>query len=325
MTGHAGGKDDLGNVDHMVAGAISGFFTRFVCQPFDVVKIRFQLQLDPIKASHPTAKYTGIWRGTLCILREEGVAAFWKGHIPAQMLSVVYGGVQFSSWEYLTRQLEQGLGPSWWQQWHTGAHFACGFASGCIATAVAHPFDVIRTRLVAQMEPKTYPSLGQAVVCMWRQEGGRAFYRGLLPTLLQIGPLSGFQFAFYHGFIHLWELMLHPESHVTGLSQSAACGALAGFVSKTLVYPLDLIKKRLQVQGFTAEGVRFGRYLGFVHCVRCILLQEGVQGYFKGYLPSALKSMATSSCYFASYDAACEMIRLRHAAREDPSAPQKPG
>lgn len=63
---------------------------------------------------------------------------------------------------------------------------------------------------------QTYPSLGQAVVCMWRQEGGRAFYRGLLPTLLQIGPLSGFQFAFYHGFLHLWEMMLHPESHVTG-------------------------------------------------------------------------------------------------------------
>ncbi|KAK8768429.1 hypothetical protein V5799_015106 [Amblyomma americanum] len=78
----------------MVAGAISGFVTRFLCQPFDVVKIRFQLQLDPIKASHPTAKYTGVWRGTLCILREEGVTAFWKGHVPAQLLSVVYGGVQ---------------------------------------------------------------------------------------------------------------------------------------------------------------------------------------------------------------------------------------
>uniref|UniRef100_A0A023FGX9 Putative mitochondrial solute carrier protein n=1 Tax=Amblyomma cajennense TaxID=34607 RepID=A0A023FGX9_AMBCJ len=213
----------------MVAGAISGFVTRFLCQPFDVVKIRFQLQLDPIKATHPTAKYTGVWRGTLCILREEGVTAFWKGHVPAQLLSVVYGGVQFSSWEYLTRQFETGLGPERWQQWQNSVHFTCGFASGCLSTAVAHPFDVIRTRLVAQMEPK--------------------------------------------------------------------------------------------VQGFSAQGVRFGRYTGFVHCVRCILTQEGVQGYFKGYLPSALKAMATTSCYFASYEAACEMLRLRHALR----ASQKSG
>lgn len=312
----AGGKDDLANVDHMIAGAISGFVTRFLCQPFDVVKIRFQLQLDPIKSSHPTAKYTGIWHGTGRILREEGVAAFWKGHVPAQMLSIVYGGVQFSSWEYLTRQFETGLGPDRWQHWHNSVNFTCGFASGCISTVVAQPFDVIRTRLVAQMEPKTYRSIGQAVSCMWRQEGPTAFYRGLLPTLLQIGPLTGFQFAFYYFFVNLWELLLHPESHVTGVSQSVACGALSGFMSKTLVYPLDLIKKRLQVQGFTAHGVQFGRYTGFVHCIRCIVMQEGVQGYFKGYLPSAFKSMATTSCYFASYEAACEMFRLRHGIHQ---------
>lgn len=316
MIGHGGGKDDLAHVDHMIAGAISGFVTRFLCQPFDVVKIRFQLQLDPIKASHPTAKYTGVWRGTRRILREEGINAFWKGHVPAQMLSVVYGGVQFSSWEYLTRQLETGLGPDRGQQWHNSINFTCGFASGCISTAVAHPFDVIRTRLVAQMEPKTYHSIGQAVSCMWRQEGPTAFYRGLLPTLLQIGPLSGFQFGFYFFFVNLWELLLHPESHVTGMSQSVACGALSGFVSKTLVYPLDLIKKRLQVQGFMAQGMQFGRYTGFVHCIRCIMMQEGVQGYFKGYMPSALKSMATTSCYFASYEAACEMLRLRQGIHQ---------
>lgn len=31
------------NTDHAIAGAISGFLTRFTCQPLDVVKIRFQV------------------------------------------------------------------------------------------------------------------------------------------------------------------------------------------------------------------------------------------------------------------------------------------
>uniref|UniRef100_A0A131Y9C8 Mitochondrial thiamine pyrophosphate carrier n=1 Tax=Ixodes ricinus TaxID=34613 RepID=A0A131Y9C8_IXORI len=313
MIGNGTAKDSLTSVDHAIAGAISGFVTRFICQPFDVVKIRFQLQLEPIKSSHPTAKYTSILHGTLCIFREEGITAFWKGHVPAQMLSVVYGGVQFSSYEYLLKRCDSTLGREAVVRWSNTVHFACGFTSGCLSTAVAHPFDVIRTRLVAQLEPKTYPSISQAVRLMWRQEGPRSFYRGMLPTLLQIGPLSGFQFGFYHFFTHLWTLLLEDDANVTGIRKSVACGALSGIVSKTLVYPLDLIKKRLQVQGFRAEGLNFGRYNGFLHCVRCIFVQEGFLGYFKGYLPSVLKAMATTSSYFASYEAACEMLKYRHS------------
>lgn len=31
------------NFDHAIAGGVSGFVTRFLCQPLDVVKIRFQV------------------------------------------------------------------------------------------------------------------------------------------------------------------------------------------------------------------------------------------------------------------------------------------
>lgn len=35
--------DKKNNANHAIAGAISGFLTRFTCQPLDVVKIRFQV------------------------------------------------------------------------------------------------------------------------------------------------------------------------------------------------------------------------------------------------------------------------------------------
>lgn len=304
-------RDPLSSADHLIAGAFSGFCTRFLCQPFDVVKIRFQLQLEPIKASHPTAKYTGIVNGTRCIFREEGITAFWKGHVPAQMLSVVYGAAQFSSYEYLLRRADEGLGGDDARRWANSLHFGCGFCSGCVATVFAHPFDVVRTRLVAQAEPKTYNSIREAVTLMWRREGPRAYYRGLLPTLLQIGPLSGFQFGFYHFFLHLWSMVLHEDENVTGVRKSVACGALSGVVSKTLVYPLDLVKKRLQVQGFAVPRRTYGRYSGFLHCVRSIFAQEGFLGYFKGYLPSVLKATATTACHFTFYETACRLLRYR--------------
>ncbi|KAL1466165.1 hypothetical protein MTO96_026846 [Rhipicephalus appendiculatus] len=260
-----GGKDDLANVDHMIAGAISGFVTRFLCQPFDVVKIRFQLQLDPIKASHPTAKYTGVWHGTVRILREEGVAAFWKGHIPAQMLSIVYGGVQFSSWEYLTRKFETGPGArsvaALAQQRQLHLRLCIGLHQHrCGATFRCHPHPP-RSADGTQDVP-LHRASGELHVAARGPDG--LLPRPAAHPSADWAPLSGFQFAFYYFFVNLWELLLHPESHVTGVSQSVACGALSGFMSKTLVYPLDLIKKRLQVQGFTAHGVQFGRYTGFV-------------------------------------------------------------
>lgn len=37
-------KDNSNNLEHAIAGGVSGFVTRFACQPFDVVKIRFQVK-----------------------------------------------------------------------------------------------------------------------------------------------------------------------------------------------------------------------------------------------------------------------------------------
>lgn len=37
-------KQDAG-VDVALAGAVSGFMTRFICQPLDVIKIRFQVNI----------------------------------------------------------------------------------------------------------------------------------------------------------------------------------------------------------------------------------------------------------------------------------------
>lgn len=39
----------VSNLDHAIAGAASGFITRFLCQPLDVIKIRFQVSFIILK------------------------------------------------------------------------------------------------------------------------------------------------------------------------------------------------------------------------------------------------------------------------------------
>lgn len=49
-------------------------------------------------------KYSGLLQASYLIWKEENVVAFWKGHIPAQGLSAVYGIVQFAVFESLTNR-----------------------------------------------------------------------------------------------------------------------------------------------------------------------------------------------------------------------------
>jgi solute carrier family 25 thiamine pyrophosphate transporter 19 len=59
------------------AGAVAGCIARVLTGPLDVIKIRFQVQLEPIMGQLPQAghrsKYTGFGQAFTTILREEGV------------------------------------------------------------------------------------------------------------------------------------------------------------------------------------------------------------------------------------------------------------
>ena len=51
----------------------------------------FQLQPESVRSQ---LKYNGIVQAVATMFREEGYRAFWKGHTPAQCLSMINGGLQ---------------------------------------------------------------------------------------------------------------------------------------------------------------------------------------------------------------------------------------
>lgn len=90
-----------------------------------------------------------------------------------------------------------------------------------------------------------------------------------------------------------------------GALQSGFCGAAAGIGAKTAIYPLDLIKKRIQVQGFEEARKAFGavrKYTGFMHCFFCIIREENITGLYKGLRPSLLKAACTTGSHFLFYE-----------------------
>uniref|UniRef100_A0A182WI34 Mitochondrial thiamine pyrophosphate carrier n=1 Tax=Anopheles minimus TaxID=112268 RepID=A0A182WI34_9DIPT len=286
-----------------LAGGLTGCITRFICQPLDVLKIRLQLQVEPIKAGSSRSKYRSIAQTVACIYREEGLLAFWKGHNPAQVLSLVYGVAQFSFYERFNRILRDLPLLDGHDQTR---QFLCGACSGSFAALTIMPLDVIRTRLVSQDPGRGYRNALQGLGEIYRHEGIRGLYRGVGPAMLQIAPLAGGQFMFYNLFGTIVKRLegLPAEAQLPS-GELFVCGGLAGFCTKLLVYPLDLTKKRLQIQGFAQSRQTFGQHFVCRHMIHCLVQVgrgEGLRGLYKGLLPSLLKAGCTSAFYFTIYD-----------------------
>ncbi|KAL4687601.1 hypothetical protein H8959_019729 [Pygathrix nigripes] len=183
-----------------VAGSVSGLVTRALISPFDVIKIRFQLQHERLSRSDPNAKYHGILQASRQILQEEGLTAFWKGHIPAQILSIGYGAVQFLSFEMLTELVHRG---SVYDAREFSVHFVCGGLAACMATLTVHPVDVLRTRFAAQetasLEDGYQPNHRLTVFQCLVEDGVGVAFDGCLflcrsrMVLLKLLPFHSFQ------------------------------------------------------------------------------------------------------------------------------------
>lgn len=300
---------DLTASEYSQAGLASGVATRAIIQPLDVLKIRFQLQEEPIRGKN-SGKYKGVVQSVRLISTEEGLRAFWKGHLPAQGLSAIYGIVQFSSFEWLSKQLGFVLHSASLTPTRSTADFACGSLAGCLAMTAAMPLDVIRTRLVAQgNDGALYRGTWHAIHHIWCKEGFPGYFRGWIPSIIQIAPFTGLQFALYNVFVDLWDNTVHGHDSTRAL----VSGASAGTVAKTMLYPLDMIRHRLQMNGFHRRG--FGRASGYnrgmLRTLAAIVRQESVYGLFKGLWPSQIKAAATSGFAFLFYELFCDVIRKR--------------
>src|SRR5690606_19887855 len=140
----------------------------------------------------------------------EGISGFWKGNVFGTALYAVYSGFQF--WFFRHLPIEN--------------NFVLGATSGCLATFVSYPLDVMRTRFCVRVRsyPKsttsqkieirpskcnsnaftpsnsssstginrqTYKGLLDAIGKTLTGEGIGGFYKGIGPSLMQIIPATG--------------------------------------------------------------------------------------------------------------------------------------
>ena len=312
----------------MMAGAFAGMLSRVAVAPLDVIKIRMQVQVEPVgprRGALGAGKYRGIAQCARTILKEEGARGLWAGTVPALFLWVPYTAVQFAALgEFKRVARENGGDPE-----KPPLAFAGGAVAGATATVVTYPFDVMRTVLAAQGSPRVYESLPAAAAGILKSRGPAGLYAGVGVTLLEIVPASAIQFGVY---ALLRNIALAEDSQDPRIRDStpravsplanAACGFGAGSVARVIIHPLDVVKKRFQVAGL-ARSLRYGErvataeFSSFASAFGTILRKEGALGFYKGLTPGLIKSAPASAITFAAYEVASRAIaKARERAEE---------
>lgn len=279
----------------------------FVIAPLDVIKIRLQLQIHSLSDPLSVRGVNGpVYKGTLGtlnqILKHEGLTGLWKGNVPAELMYLAYGSIQFSAYKYASSLLEHPSLP--YHLPSSAVNFISGAAAGAAATTATYPLDLLRTRFAAQGTERVYTSLLASLKQIGQQEGPRGFFRGLGAGVSQIVPYMGLFFASYEG---LKPLVAESSLPLPFGTSDAAAGVLASILSKTAVYPLDTTRKRLQVQGPMLTRYVHGnipQYSGVISTVLRIWRQEGRRGMYRGLTVSLLKAAPASAVTMWTYERA---------------------
>ncbi|EFY92657.1 mitochondrial carrier protein LEU5 [Metarhizium acridum CQMa 102] len=138
------------------------------------------------------------------------------------------------------------------------------------------------------------------------------FYRGFAPTLLGMLPYAGMSFL-THDTVS--DLMRHPSiAQYTTLPRrknqpfdkpaplrswaELTSGGIAGMISQTSSYPLEVIRRRMQVSGAVGDGHRMR--LG--ETARLIFQERGFRGFFVGLTIGYVKVIPMVAVSFYTYE-----------------------
>ncbi|XP_014507691.1 folate transporter 1, chloroplastic isoform X2 [Vigna radiata var. radiata] len=84
--------------------------------------------------------------------------------------------------------------------------------------------------------------------------------------------------------------------------ENATAGAAAGFATVAVMYPLDVVRTRFQVNDGRVSHLP--SYKNTAHAVFTIARSEGLRGLYAGFLPGTLGSTISWGLYFFFYDKA---------------------
>ncbi|KAI0908000.1 mitochondrial carrier domain-containing protein [Ustulina deusta] len=288
----------LDTAKDLFAGAAGGVAQVLIGQPFDIVKVRLQT----------TTQYSSALDAATSIYAKEGPLAFYKGTLTPLLGIGACVSIQFGAFGYAKRYFEAANAARAVKDLSYGQYYAAGAFAGVANSVISGPIEHVRIRLQTQPHgaARLYSGPLDCVRKLSAQGGGvlRGVYRGEAVTVIREAQAYGMWFLAF-------EWMMNADAARNGLARSevpaykvALYGGLAGEALWLASYPFDVVKSKMQTDGF-GENMR---YKSMRDCFAQTWRGEGMRGFWKGIGPTLLRAMPVSAGTFAVVEATMRAI-----------------
>lgn len=285
-----------------ISGAIAGFLSGIVVCPLDVAKTRLQAQ----GLQHPngTPYYKGIFGTMKRIVQDESITGLYKGLTPTLLGYFPTWAIYFPVYEFTKEAYSRS---PWTNDFMS--HSFSAITAGAISTIITNPIWVVKTRLVLQDNSAScstrYHGTLDAFKTIWRQESMRAFYTGLIPSLLGLSHVA-IHFPVYE---YLKTRLNRPNNegdrNFLHLPNLIIASSLSKMIASALTYPHEILRTRMQLKSDLPASIQH-RVLPLVITT---FENEGFKGFYSGFAANLLRTVPASAITLVSFEYVRDLLR----------------
>ena len=253
-----------------ICGGIGGCISRTLTAPLEKVKLVAQTSSGRVSAINELSKtyhqlgFRGLFAGNASncvrVFPYTGIVTYCY----LNGLKLTPADDDFDSMEPLYR----------------GTIAAC---SGIIGQLFTYPIDVVRTRMT--VNPDKNKSINTTLKDIWKLEGIRGMYKGFVPTCAAVAPFLACQMATADaGKALAAEKGIEVDTPVMLL-----ISGIAGISAQTIVYPLDVLRRRMQLQSSSGQASMNVISDSTWTALQQVVKREGIKTLFNGIVPTYAK------------------------------------
>ncbi|KAJ1988206.1 mitochondrial FAD carrier protein flx1 [Dimargaris cristalligena] len=277
--------------DHAVAGMGAATVSTLTLQPLDLVKTRLQAD-ESVKT--PKSRLLGrSWRVFRSVVQEEGLRGLYRGLTPNLAGNIASWGLYFFWYDTIKQYQGRHNGTA---HPHLSAtqYLVAAAEAGALTQLCANPLWVVKTRMftTSRSAQDAYRGLWHGLRSIYRTEGIRGLYKGLVPGLFGVSHGS-LQFMAYES-MKRWRndtpgTNLNPIEYMTMAASSKVFATVC-------TYPYQVVRTRLQNQ----RGP--GSALSLVDLTVKIYQHESFLGFYKGLGPNIVRVLPGTCITFVVYE-----------------------
>ncbi|OQS05140.1 Mitochondrial Carrier (MC) Family [Thraustotheca clavata] len=287
----------------LLAGGIAGSVGKTCTAPLSRLTILFQVH-SMVSATHKGKFSESLPQAFMKVVRNEGILSLWKGNGASVVHRFPYSAVNFFTYELIKGSFASAnLDNDVSQSAQMSMNFVSGAMAAATSTSVCYPIDLIRTRLITQLDKDIrYRGISHAFHRIRAEEGTRGLYRGLSATLFVTVPNMAINFTMFEtlkekALAHRSEQAQREIQTLTVLD-TLFCGGLSGILSSSITFPVDVIRRRMQISGIHGGSSN----VTALAIARELFAEQGIRGFYRGLAPELLKVIPMVGITFGSFD-----------------------